>query len=84
MNKKLNDLRQMGSSERTIKLTELKNELARERAFKSTNTRPESPGKARNLRKQVARILTFNRQDEIRKTAKVVPVKKVKKSEVKQ
>lgn len=84
MNKKLNDLRQMGSSERTIRLTELKNELARERAFKSTNTRPESPGKARNLRRQVARIMTFNRQDEIRKTAKVVPVSKVKKSEVKQ
>ncbi len=84
MNKKLNDLRKMGGSERTIKLTELKNELARERAFKSTNTRPESPGKARNLRKQVARILTFNRQDEMRKTIKVIPMKSVKKSEVKQ
>ncbi|MFH0970625.1 MAG: 50S ribosomal protein L29 [Candidatus Diapherotrites archaeon] len=71
MNKKLNDLRKMSVNERIRKLTELKNELAAENAVKSTNTRPESPGKARNIRRHIARIHTFNRADEIKKTNEV-------------
>jgi ribosomal protein L29 len=73
MNKKLSELRNMGESERMIKLKDLKNELAREKATKSTNTRPENPGKAKGLRKQVARILTINAENK-----KKVPVKKTK------
>ncbi len=62
MNKKLNDIRAMGSVERQLKLKELKNMLAKEQAVKSTNTRPENPGKARSIRKQIARILTITNQ----------------------
>lgn len=62
MNKKLNELRQMANPELNVKLTQLKNDLAKEQAVKATNTRPENPGKARSIRKQIARILTFKRQ----------------------
>ena len=62
MNKKLNDLRKMGATERALKLAALKNELAKERATRSTNTRPENPGKARSLRRRIARILTLNNE----------------------
>ena len=59
MNKKLNDIRAMGQAELKIKLQTLKNDLAKEQAVKATNTRPENPGKARKIRKDVARILTI-------------------------
>lgn len=65
MNKKLTEIRNMGVSELTIKLTDLKNELAREKATKSTNTRPENPGKAKGLRKQVARIFTIMKEKDM-------------------
>lgn len=68
MNKKLNDIRGMGASERMLKLKDLMNELAKEKSVKSTNTRPESPGKAKNIRKQIARILTINQEKEMVKT----------------
>lgn len=66
MNKKLNEIRNMGKAERTRRLTELMNELAAENAVKSTNTRPESPGKPRNIRRQIARIHTINRENELK------------------
>lgn len=66
MNKKLNEIRNMGKAERIKKLTELMNELAAENAVKATNTRPESPGKPRNLRRQIARIHTLNRETELK------------------
>ncbi len=62
MNKKLKELRAMGLSERMLKLKDLTNELAKEKAVKSTNTRPENPGKAKSLRKQIARIFTINQE----------------------
>ena len=66
MNKKLNEIRNMGKAERMRKLTELMNELAAENAVKSTNTRPESPGKPRNIRRQIARIHTLNSESELK------------------
>lgn len=75
MNKKLNDLRGMGSNELTLKLTELRNELAKEQAVKSTNTRPESPGRARKLRVQVARILTIQTEKAKQASSKKAEVK---------
>jgi large subunit ribosomal protein L29 len=52
----------MGISELNIKLAELKNNLAKEQAVKSTNTRPENPGKPRYLRRQIARIHTIKKE----------------------
>ena len=71
MNKKLNEIRNMGTGERIRKLTELMNELAGERAVKSTNTRPESPGKAKNIRRQIARIHTLTRESERKQKSEV-------------
>ena len=62
MNKKLNELRAMSVTEMNVKLAALKNELAKEQSVKATNTRPENPGKARSIRRQIARIMTFTRQ----------------------
>ncbi|MDP2666756.1 MAG: 50S ribosomal protein L29 [Candidatus Diapherotrites archaeon] len=62
MNKRLNDLRAMGKDEAALKLKELRNALAKEQAVKSTNTRPENPGKARTIRVQIARILTIQKE----------------------
>lgn len=76
MNKKLNEMRGMGATEMTLKLTELKNELAREQAVKSTNTRPENPGKAKSIRKQIARILTISKENSTKKVVKATPGKK--------
>ncbi len=64
MNKKLNEMRQMSVTEMNVKMAQLKNDLAKEQSVKATNTRPENPGKARLLRRQIARILTFKRQKE--------------------
>ena len=84
MNKKLNDIRGMGTSELLLKLKDLKNELAREKATKSTNTRPENPGKAKGLRKQVARIFTVMKEKEMNASKnKLVKNKASKKGEVK-
>ncbi len=85
MNKKLTELRNMGSSELLLKLKELKNDLAREKATKSTNTRPENPGKAKGLRKQVARILTIMKEksSNVEKKVKTVKSKTAQKGEVK-
>jgi ribosomal protein L29 len=84
MNKKLNETRNMGTSELLLKLKDLKNELAREKATKSTNTRPENPGKAKGLRKQVARIFTIMKEKElVANKNKLATSKKSKKGEVK-
>ncbi len=84
MNKKLNDIRGMGTSELLLKLKDLKNELAREKATKSTNTRPENPGKAKGLRKQVARIFTVMKEKEMNaRQNKPAKVQTSKKGEVK-
>ncbi len=64
MNKKLNETRQMSTTELNVKLAQLKNDLAKEQSVKATNTRPENPGKARLLRRNIARILTIKHQKE--------------------
>ena len=85
MNKKLTEIRNMGNAELLLKLKELKNELAREKSMKSTNTRPENPGKAKGLRKQVARILTITKEKSMKteKKGKEMKSNTAKKGEVK-
>lgn len=41
------------------KVLELKSELAKERAAIASGTRAEKPAKIRNLRRQIARMLTI-------------------------
>ncbi len=84
MNKKLNEIRGMGDKELIIRLTELTNELAKEKAVKSTNTRPENPGKARKLRRSISRIRTIQTEKELKINQIVKGNTKGKTGEVKQ
>lgn len=55
-------IRKMSPAEREKKLTELKTELLTLRG-KSKTGATENPGRIRELRKTVARILTINKED---------------------
>lgn len=69
------DLRQLKDSELDNKLKELKKELLKINAQISTRTPPESPGKVKQIKKTVARILTIFQEK--KKQAKAAEVKKV-------
>jgi large subunit ribosomal protein L29 len=55
---KIKEMRAMPVSEAERQVSELKAELAKERAVAAGGTRPENPGKARGIRKNIARLLT--------------------------
>ncbi len=52
------------------KLTELQDELMHERGVAAMGGAPPNPGKIRALRKNIARILTITREEEMLGTAK--------------
>ncbi|MCD6522844.1 MAG: 50S ribosomal protein L29 [Candidatus Diapherotrites archaeon] len=55
-------IREMSPQEREEKLQQLRNELAKERAAIASGTRPENPGRIREIRKTIARILTIQNE----------------------
>jgi len=57
INKK--DLKNMPKSEMEAKLAELKKELMKENAQVAMGTTPKSPGKLKQMKKMIARILTI-------------------------
>jgi large subunit ribosomal protein L29 len=57
--KKLKELRSLGSQELKEKLQQLRNELSREWGAVAAHTRPENPGKIKEIKRTVARILTI-------------------------
>ncbi len=57
------DIRNMASAEREQQLKELRDELMHERGVASMGGQPASPGRLRALRKQIARIMTVNREE---------------------
>ncbi len=59
---KLSDIRNMTSDERGDKLRELRDELMHERGIGAMGGAPASPGKIRSLRKNIARILTVQKE----------------------
>ena len=59
---KLSDIRDMTSDERGDKLRELRDELMHERGIGAMGGVPASPGKIRALRKNIARILTVQKE----------------------
>jgi large subunit ribosomal protein L29 len=59
---KAKELRQMTSEERSKKLRELKEELMHERGISAMGGSSPSPGKIRQLRQSVARILTIMKE----------------------
>jgi large subunit ribosomal protein L29 len=76
------DIRAMRVDDRRAKLKELNDELMHERGVAAMGGAPASPGKIRALRKNIARILTIDRELELaeKKPAKAPSDKGEKKS----
>jgi len=55
---KIGEMRAMPAAELEKQVSELRAELARERAVAAGGTRPENPGKICGLKKNIARMLT--------------------------
>ncbi len=62
---RISEVRELGENALQEKLSELKAELAREKALIASGTRPEKPGKTRKTRKAIARLLTVMREREM-------------------
>jgi large subunit ribosomal protein L29 len=60
---KAKELRQMNSEERHEKLRELKEELMHERGISAMGVSSPSPGKIRQIRQSIARILTIMKEE---------------------
>ena len=62
---KSSEIRAMTPELRAEKLNEIRDELMHERGLGAMGGAPTSPGKIRALRKNIARILTIQRETEI-------------------
>lgn len=60
------EIRALSLEEQSAKLAELKKNLSKEKGLVASGTRPENPGKIRDSRKTVARILTIQRETELK------------------
>ena len=63
------EIRSMDDKARLEKLKELRTELMHERGVAAMGGAPPSPGKIRAIRRNIARILTIIRQEQISKPA---------------
>lgn len=68
--------RELSAEELSKKLAEIKLELAKERGKIRVGGVPENPGKIREMRKTVARIMTVQNQKAKSSAEKVQPIKK--------
>ncbi len=59
---KVSEIREMSPEVRAEKLMELRDELMHERGIGAMGGAPASPGKIRALRKNIARILTIQKE----------------------
>ncbi|MGB1697451.1 MAG: 50S ribosomal protein L29 [Thermoplasmatota archaeon] len=62
---KAKEIREMNAEERQERLNELRHELMRERGIQAMGGSAQSPGKIRTLRREIARILTIAREEEL-------------------
>lgn len=67
---RVKDIRAMSSTERRRKLLELRNELMKMVATVKSGGAVENPGRIRELRRAIARILTVEREEQIRRLKK--------------
>ena len=63
MKLKAKEIRELNSEERREKLDELKSELMHERGVAAMGGSPPSPGKIRQLRMNIAKILTIMQEE---------------------
>ena len=59
---KAKDIRTMKDADLEKQLKDLRNDLLKQRAITATGGAPESPGRIRELRRTIARILTIQRE----------------------
>lgn len=59
---KAKDIRSMKDSDLEKQLKDLRNDLLKQRAITATGGAPESPGRIRELRRTIARILTIQKE----------------------
>ena len=64
---KTKELRGMGKEEIDDKLQQLKTELSKERGAIASGTKAENPGKVKEIRKTIARILTIKKEVKTKK-----------------
>jgi large subunit ribosomal protein L29 len=57
------EIREMSDDQRKKQLKDLRNELLKERAITATGGAPENPGRIRELRRTIARILTIMKEE---------------------
>jgi large subunit ribosomal protein L29 len=57
------EIREMSDDQRKKQLRDLRNELLKERAITATGGAPENPGRIRELRRTIARILTIMKEE---------------------
>jgi ribosomal protein L29 len=62
---KFSEVKKLSAADRAKKLTDLQNDLIKIRGQVETGTTPKSPGQISAMKKDIARILTANRQDEL-------------------
>ena len=63
---KVKEMKEMTKEELKERVIELKQELAKERASIASGTRSEKPSKIKNIRKDIARLLTVMNTKEIK------------------
>jgi large subunit ribosomal protein L29 len=59
---KSKDIRTMKEADLEKQLKDLRNDLLKQRAITATGGAPESPGRIRELRRTIARILTIQKE----------------------
>ena len=57
------EIREMSDDQVEKQLKDLRNELLKERAITATGGAPENPGRIRELRRTIARILTIQKEE---------------------
>lgn len=67
---KANEVRALPRNDRDARLKDLRQELMHERGVAAMGGSPPSPGKIRQLRRQIARILTIDREEELARTGR--------------
>jgi large subunit ribosomal protein L29 len=60
---KSKEIRAMKEADREKQLKDLRSDLLKQRAITATGGAPESPGRIRELRRTIARILTIRREE---------------------
>ncbi len=64
---KIKELKSLSKQDRKSKLGDLRKELMKLNAQVSTGTTPKSPGKIREIKRSIAKILTLEKSKEVKK-----------------